>query len=106
MTTFSNRQYPMLQAFIDAPRGHHMTKEEAMAYDQRPFRSMLIRKYIDYDAAGFFLTELGRRAWEDFRTTDISRKNSRMPLTAYFDERMYLSRARRRAKVHVISKVA
>jgi hypothetical protein len=90
MTRLSNRQYPMLKAFFDGGPEFFMTIDEAQRYDQRPFRSMLIRKWISYRRGyGFFLTREGRAAWLEFLTTEIWRKNPSMPLTAYFDATAY-----------------
>jgi hypothetical protein len=60
MTRLSNRQYPMLQALYDQGINGRMTIEEAQAYDQRPFRSMLIRKWCAYKPGkGFHITREG-----------------------------------------------
>lgn len=90
MTRLSNRQYPMLDMFRQLATGEFMTVEKAQAYDQRPFRSMLIRKWVAYrPGRGFAITREGRQAWNEFLTTDISRKNPSRPLTAYFDPTAY-----------------
>jgi hypothetical protein len=91
MTTLSNRGYPMLRAFIDNGAGYHMSIEEAQSYDQRPFRSALIRGYIKYSPSrhGFMLTKEGRAAWEDFHHTSIGRIDPTRPLTSYFDPIAY-----------------
>lgn len=90
MTRLSNRQHPMLRAFLDGGTGFHMSIEEAQSYDQRPFRSMLVREWIAYrPGRGFHLTQAGRDAWQEFHTTDISRKDPSRPLTAYFDVTAY-----------------
>lgn len=89
MTTLSNRQYPMLKTFIDDP-DHYMTIEEAQRYDQRPFRSMLIRKYIAFrPGKGFHITKEGREHWLEFERTEIWRKNEHAPLTSFFDVTAY-----------------
>jgi len=102
MTNLSNRQYPMLKAFAG---GSHMSIETAQLYDQRPFRSMLIRQWISYDPKrGFHITDAGRQAWAEFRSTEIWRLNPSRPLTAYFDPTAYrLSMPqRRKATLHVM----
>ncbi len=94
MIVMSNRQYPMVKAFLDAGDGY-MDEETAQQYDQRPFRSMLIRKWIDYRPGyGFYLTKLGREAWRDYHGTAIWRKNPTLPLTAYFNPTLYQLKAR------------
>lgn len=103
MTRLSNRQYPMLRAFIDGGAGFYMRIEEAQTYDQRPFRSMLIQKWVAYTPGrGFHITREGRDAWNEFLTTDIARKNPSMPLTAYFDPTAYGLAKPKRARVHVL----
>jgi hypothetical protein len=90
MISLSNRGYPMLKTFADESAGYAMTIDQAQHYDQRPFRSMLMRGWIAYKPGkGFMLTKDGRRAWEQFLSTDIGRKNWEAPLTAYFDPNAY-----------------
>jgi hypothetical protein len=90
MTRLSNRQHPMLRAFIDGGSGFHMTIAEAQTYDQRPFRSMLIREWVAFrPGRGFHITQTGKDAWVEFFSTDITRKNPSMPLTSYFDATAY-----------------
>ena len=48
MTRLSNRQYPMLHTFIASGSGFYMSIHEAQKFDQRPFRSLLIREWIAY----------------------------------------------------------
>ncbi len=87
MTRLSNRQYPMLEIFAS---GVFMRIEEAQLFDQRPFRSMLIRKWIAYKPGrGFHITPEGRKAHEEFHHTEIARKNPLLPLTRYFDPTAY-----------------
>jgi hypothetical protein len=85
MTRLSNRQFPMLQTFVDlGSKG--LSIGQAQAFDQRPFRSMLIRRWVAYiPGRGFRITEEGRDAWAEFQHTEIMRKNPTLPLTAYFD---------------------
>lgn len=85
----SNRQYPTLKLFFDTPEG--LSIEEAQRYDQRPFRSMLYRKYVRYfpSVKRFRITADGRNAYLQFLATDILRKNSFGPLTSYFDPSAY-----------------
>ena len=104
MTRLSNRQYPMLSAFALERDGYHMTIEEAQAFDQRPFRSMLIQEWIAYrPGKGFHVTKKGREAWHEFQSTDIARKDATRPLTAYFDATAY-GLARPKAKVREMQK--
>lgn len=86
MISLSDLGFPMLQA-LNRMKGGVMTVEEAQAFDQRPFRSMLIRGYVSYSRkeGGFYLTEAGQKAWLDFNSRDITRKNPHLPLTAFFD---------------------
>lgn len=101
MTRLSNRQYPMLRTFAEAGDGYHMHIDEAQAYDQRPFRSMLIQKWITYrPGRGFHITKEGRRAWLEFLQTEIWRKNPTLPLTAYFDPTAYGLRVVARKHTH------
>lgn|SRR6188508_2056786 len=103
MTRLSNRQFPMMQAFVDL-RGDYMSIADAQAYDQRPFRSMLIRKWIVYrHGRGFHLTPAGQDAWNEFHTTSIARLNPAMPLTAYFDPTAYGLKDPYK-KIHVLKK--
>jgi hypothetical protein len=89
MILLSNRQYPMVQAFIDNG-DTYMDIETAQRYDQRPFRSLLIRKWVSFRPGhGFYLTREGKAAWQDYHGTEIMRKNPRLPLTAYFDATAY-----------------
>ena len=114
MTRLSNRQYPMLAMFATASRDYRMTIEQAQQWDQRPFRSMLIQKWVAYGQDGFRLTDEGRLAWKEFQNTDIARLDPTRPLTAYFDPTAYglrLPRAKRTkgvagpaATVHTIRK--
>jgi hypothetical protein len=99
----SNRQNPMLQAFVSLKEGEYMTIEQAQQFDQRPFRSMLIRGWVTYKRShGFYLTKEGRKAWYDYQNTDIIRKNPTLPLTSYFDMDHY--GVRRTVKVREIPK--
>jgi hypothetical protein len=80
----------MLRLFHELGRQKYMTVEEAGAYDQRPFRSMLIRGYVAYaPRRGFHLTRLGEESYLDFISTDIHRKHMDSPLTSYFDAAAY-----------------
>ena len=90
-TRLSNRQYTMLQMFYSESKDFTMKIEVAQAFDQRAFRSMLIRQYVAYvpSAKGFRLTALGRDAFHTFEATDITRRNPALPLTAYFDMDSY-----------------
>jgi hypothetical protein len=89
----SKRQYPMLREFSD---GGYMTIQRAQAFDQRPFRSMLVRGWIAYTGArGFHITSEGKQAWYEFEHTQIVRKDPSKPLTAYFDAAAYGLHARK-----------
>lgn len=102
MTRLSNRQYPMLATFATARSDFRMKINDAQLFDQRPFRSMLIQKWITYETgSGFLITEKGREAWREFQNTDIARKDPTMPLTAYFDPTAYALKGRKR-RLHVI----
>ena len=46
MTRLSNRQFPMLRLFTELTPGKCLTV--AQAFDQRPLRSMLYRKWVAY----------------------------------------------------------
>lgn len=90
MTRLSGLQYPLLKTFIELRGNHYMSVEDAQEYDQRPFRSMLIQKWVDYTPGrGFHVTQTGKEAWKQFNTTNITRKNPTMPLTSYFDPTAY-----------------
>jgi hypothetical protein len=68
----------------------YMTIEDAQQWDQRPFRSMLMRRWCAYRPKyGFHITKEGKAALHEFLTTDIARKNPTLPLTAYFDATAY-----------------
>ena len=88
-TRLSSLQYPMLKMFADSP-DDYMTITDAQRYDQRPFRSMLMRNWVRYTKGrGFRITRDGLDAWSEFRTHNIGRKNPTMPLTSYFDPDAY-----------------
>lgn len=102
MTRLSNRQYPMLKMFYDLGRGF-MGIEDAAKWDQRPFRSMLIRRWVAFRPGhGFHITDDGKSALHEFLGTDIARKNSSLPLTAYFDPSVYRLSARDQVALHLI----
>ena len=103
MTRLSNRQFPLLEVFVT---GVYMDISTAMLYDQRPFRSMLIRRWIAYKPGrGFHITDEGRKAHKEFHHTDIERKNPSLPLTAYFDPTAYGLRVpSKKAHVHVMER--
>jgi len=103
MTRLSNRQFPMLSALYDNCADHYMSIEEAQQFDQRPFRSMLIRGWCAYRASrGFHITKEGKAAMHEFKTTDIMRKNPLGPLTKYFDPTAYGLAPSKKASVHVM----
>lgn len=87
MTRLSNLQFPMLETLST---GVYLSISEAQHFDQRPFRSMLIRGYVAYKPGrGFHITQEGRKAHEEFHHSSIQRKNPSLPLTAYFDPTAY-----------------
>jgi hypothetical protein len=95
----------MLRTFADEGSDYFMRIEEAQTFDQRPFRSMLIQKWIAFrPGRGFHITREGRAAWREFEETEIQRKNPSLPLTAYFDPAAYglKNPYRKRARVHEI----
>lgn len=95
MTRLSNRQYPMLKTFATAGSGYFMTIKEAQAFDQRPFRSMLVHEWIAFKPGhGFHITKAGREAWHEFEMTEIFRKDPTLPLTALFDPAAHKPKAR------------
>jgi hypothetical protein len=107
MTRLSNRQYPMLRTFADEREGFYMSIHDAQYYDQRPFRSMLIRRWIVYRASkGFHITREGRAAWREFQATEIARKNPTLPLTAYFDPGAYGLKQPYGKTLHVVHRTA
>ena len=98
MTRLSNMQYPMLEIFA---AGGYMRIEEAQHFDQRPFRSMLVRQWIAYKPGrGFHITPAGRKAHAEFHNTEIGRKDPTMPLTRLFDPTAF--GIRYAEKVHVM----
>lgn len=104
MTRLSNRQYPMLLALCDNGPNSYLSVEDARKFDQRPFRSMLIRKWAAYrPGRGFHITPEGQLAMREFHETDIMRKNPQLPLTAYFDPIAYGLKVPKK-KAHVIHK--
>lgn len=103
MTRLSSLQYAMLETFATRI---YMTAMQAQAYDQRPFRSMLIQKWVAYKPGrGFHITKEGLAAQHEFKTRDIGRKNPLLPLTAYFDPTAYgLKVPSKKGAVHVMPK--
>lgn len=90
MINLSDLGFPMLYALTQL-KGKYMSYEEAQSYDQRPFRSMLIRGWVKWSRKehGFYLTKEGEEAWMKFNSRDISRKNPHLPLTAFFNAEAY-----------------
>lgn len=84
--SLSNRGYTMLMVFATENSYYRMTIEQAGQFDQRAFRSMLMREYVVWDRVnkGFRLTSIGRDAFVKFQETDILRKVASLDLTAYF----------------------
>jgi hypothetical protein len=86
-TILSNRQHALVETFAGNGEGY-MTIEEAMQFDQRPFRSLLIRDWVGYrPGRGFYFTREGKKAWSDFHSTEIVRRNPMLPLCAYFRDK-------------------
>ena len=99
--SLSQRQYPMLQTFAT---GVYMSIDQAQHYDQRPFRSMLIRQWIAYrPGRGFHITQEGKRAFDVFHHTEITRKNPLAPLTALFDPTAYGLRETEKTRLHKVA---
>jgi hypothetical protein len=99
MIQLTNRTHPMLRTFIELGSGY-MNIEDAQAYDQRPFRAMLVRRWIAYrPGRGFHITREGREAYRNFVSTEIWRKDPTRPLTRYFDATAYALEPR---KVHAM----
>jgi len=87
---------------LDNLGSHYMSIDEAQAYDQRPFRSMLLRGWCAYRPKhGFHITRAGKAALHEFLSTDIARKDATLPLTAYFDPTAY---GLHPTRVHVMPK--
>src|SRR5215813_7863356 len=98
--TLSDRQYPLLQIFLDHAPNWLMSIEEAQTLNQTTFRSMLYRKYVRYKPAwtdgaglhkgGFVIAQEGRDAYHRYHEIDrILRHDSTAPLTRYFDAGYY-----------------
>ena len=99
MNRLSTLQFNMLRHFAERATAYHMSIEQAQHYDQRPFRSMLVREWIAYRAGrGFHITRAGIEAFRDFQEHSIERKNPALPLTTYFDPTAYdIKPAKRKA---------
>lgn len=109
MTRLSNRQYPMLVMLFQNGPHVYMPIEDAQKFDQRPFRSMLIHKWAAYrPGKGFHITPEGIKAYDEFETTSIERRDPRRPLTGYFDYVAYgFSDPRAKKKrLHVVKRGA
>lgn len=86
--TVSNYQLPLLRQLVQ--QGKHLSVEEAMEFDQRGFRSFLIRKWLAYRPGyGFHLTPEARKAWDRLQHTEIQRLDPTQPLTRYFNYTAY-----------------
>lgn len=113
--TFSGRQLKMLQMFADNGIDGYISFIDAHGFDQRPFRSMLIRKWIAYrPSRGFHITKEGKAALYQLEQADITRNRNTItkPLTRYFDYVAYgLADQPRKSKtskrkLHVLSGAA
>jgi hypothetical protein len=100
-TALSSRGYNMLRYFVTEVSKDHVSIDEAQHLDQRPFRSMLIRKWIAYTPGkGFHATKEGRDAWRSYETQSILRSEGLFlrPLTSYFDANAYGLKPQREKK--------
>lgn len=89
MTRLSSLQYPVLKSFVEHG-DEYFGIEDAAVWDQRPFRSMLMRGWVAYvKGKGFHITKDGRAALNEFTTTTAFRRNTNLPLTSYFDPVAY-----------------
>jgi hypothetical protein len=99
--TFSGRQLKMLEMFADNGLDGYISYIDAHAFDQRPFRSMLIRRWISYrPGRGFHITREGRDALYHLRDARITRNEHMIthPLTKYFDSIAYGLEGKPKAK--------
>lgn len=90
--TLSNRTFQMLQVFAQEGPDFFMRIEEAQGFDQRPFRALLVHRWIVYRAGrGFHITREGRKAWSDFYAPAINRGEHSLtrPLTTLFNPSAY-----------------
>lgn len=85
----SKRQYSLLEMFVEGAL--RLNIPSAQHFDQRPFRSLLVRRWIVYSRnhGGFHVTREGRQAWDEFRHADIQRRDPTGPLTRFFDPTQY-----------------
>jgi hypothetical protein len=89
-TRLSSLQYPLLKMFAELGSTGYMSLTDAQRWDQRPFRSLLIRQWVAYrPSKGFHITREGLQAFHEFLSRDIARQNPAAPLTAYFDPTAY-----------------
>jgi hypothetical protein len=83
----SNRQYVLLREFAKVG---NMTMVQAQEWDQRAFRSFLVRGWLAWNQSkGFVLSPDGYAALEAFHRTDIRRADPTRPITRYFDSKLY-----------------
>jgi len=110
VATFSGRQLKILQMFNDNwADGSFISYIDAHAFDQRPFRSMLIRKWVSYrPGRGFHITKEGKAALYSLEQAQITRNEHMIshPLTRYFDSVAYgledQPKRKRKRKLHVV----
>jgi hypothetical protein len=89
MIALSKRQHAMLELLVNQ-KNEYLSYEQAQELDQRPFRSMLIQKWVSYrPQRGFRVTKEGVDAWNEYLAADITRKNTHAPLTKIFDAVFY-----------------
>ena len=99
--TLSERGWAMIEMFS---AHKYISFEDAHLLDQRPFRSMLIRKYIAFKPGrGFHITKEGEDAlYRWYHTVVDQRKDTLAPLTKTFNPQDY----RLDEKVYVMKKRA
>lgn len=85
----SNRQYSLLKTLASQSGVVTLDEQQAGAFNQQTFRSMLVRKWLVWDGHLFVFTEKGRDAVRAFDTESYLRKVSSMKLTSYFDRRVH-----------------
>jgi hypothetical protein len=77
----------------------NMIVVQAQEWDQRAFRSFLVRGWVDFNTArGFYLTQEGLNAGENFRHANIHRADPSAPLTSYFDINSWGAKSKRALK--------
>src|SRR5215472_5042434 len=81
MIALSKRQYAMLGTLIDL-KSEYMNIETAQQFNQCSFRSMFIQGWVSYrPGKGFHVTKDGSKAWSEYHSAEIARRNPHAPLT-------------------------